>query len=492
MTDSHTTAGAHAAAARRGRRPAPALAVLMAATFIFVLDFFIVNVAIPSTQRDLGASASEIQLVVAGYAIALASGLIVGGRLGDLIGRRRALIIGLAVFTLASAVCGAAAGPAVLIAGRIAQGLGAAVFSPQILSIIGVTYRGEERARAITLYGLVLGLGAVSGQLIGGLLIHFDVLGLDWRSCYLVNVPVGLAAIALAPRVIPESRAEQRDRLDAGSAALIGAALVAVVLPLVEGRQQGWPLWTWACLAAAAPLLLAFAARQRRLADRGGSPLVPPALFGKRAFTAGLLGSIAFYAGMGSFFLVLAVYLQQGRGLDALGSGLTFTPLALGYLAASIAAPMLVTRLGRQALALGAIIRAVALGGLGLTVTAIGLGGDTAALVPALLVDGIGMGLLTAPLVSTVLAGMEPSDAGAATGVLSTAQQIGNTIGIAVIGAVFYGALGPAADFSHAFLTAILAILGVSVGVAAIVQLLPAGPDARAARVPAAEPAPVA
>src|SRR4051794_38505167 len=214
---------------------ASALAVLMAATFIFVLDFFIVNVAVPATQADLHASDGQIQLVLAGYAIALASGLIAGGRLGDLIGRRRALMGGLAVFTLASAVCGAAGTPGVLIAGRIAEGLGAALFSPQILAIIGVTYQGEERTRAITLYGLVLGLGAVSGQLIGGLLIHFDVLGLDWRTCYLVNLPIGGVALALAPRVLAESRGAGGTRLDVGGALLVAAALVAGVPPLVEG-----------------------------------------------------------------------------------------------------------------------------------------------------------------------------------------------------------------------------------------------------------------
>jgi MFS family permease len=188
----------------------------MAGTFMFVLDFFIVNVAIPATQRDLHASAGEIQLIVATYAIALASGLIVGGRLGDLFGRRRVFMAGLALFTAASAVCGEAQNATVLIAGRIAQGLGAALFWPQVLSIIGVTYDGEEREKAITLYGLVLGLGAVSGQLIGGLLIHFDLLGLDWRSCYLVNVPIGIVSLAFAPRVLAESRAEHGDRLDIG------------------------------------------------------------------------------------------------------------------------------------------------------------------------------------------------------------------------------------------------------------------------------------
>jgi EmrB/QacA subfamily drug resistance transporter len=454
------------------RSKAPALAVLMAATFMFVLDFFIVNVAIPSTQRDLHASDGAIQLVVATYAIALAAGLIVGGRLGDLIGRRRALMIGLGIFTVASAVCGDAQTATVLIAGRVAQGLGAALFSPQVLAIIGVTYQGGERTKAITLYGLVLGLGAVSGQLIGGLLIHFDILGLGWRSCYLVNLPIGLAALVLAPRAIAESRGGNA-KLDAGGAVLVAAALVAIVLPLVEGRAQGWPLWTWLSLAAAVPLLAVFVRTQRRAA----APLLPPSLFAHRSFSAGLAVSIVFYAGMASFFLVLAIYLQEGRGQDALGSGLTFTPLAAGYLAASIAAP----RLGRRALQLGGLVRAAGLAGLA---AAVELGASTGALVPILLVDGIGMGLLTAPLVATVLAGMDPRDAGAATGVLSTAQQVGNTIGVAVIGAVFYGALG--GGFDHAFATAVLAIFGACLAVAALVPLLR---GRRATGIPAAEPA---
>jgi EmrB/QacA subfamily drug resistance transporter len=452
----------------------------MAGTFMFVLDFFIVNVAIPATQRDLHASAGEIQLIVATYAIALASGLIIGGRLGDLFGRRRVFMAGLALFTIASAVCGEAPNATVLIAGRIAQGLGAALFSPQVLSIIGVTYDGEEREKAITLYGLVLGLGAVSGQLIGGLLIHFDVLGLDWRSCYLVNVPIGVVSLAFAPRVLPESRAEHGDRLDIGGATLVTAALVAIVLPLVEGRQEGWPAWTWVTLAGSVPLLIAFVAHQRRLADRGGSPLVHPELFRERPFTVGLFGAIVFYAGMASFFLVLALYLQDGRGLDPLGSGLVFTPLAIGYLAASIAAQRLGPRLGRQLLALGGLVRAVGLGALALTVGAISVGGDTLVLVPALVVDGIGMGLLTAPLISTVLADMQPRHAGAAAGVLSTANQVGNTIGVALIGVVFYGSLGSGGDFAGAFGTATLAIVGISLAVAALVQLLPGRTPRRA------------
>jgi EmrB/QacA subfamily drug resistance transporter len=464
--------------ATRTRNPALTMAVLMAGTFVFVLDFFIVNVAIPATQADLGASDSQIQLVLATYAIAIASALIVGGRLGDAFGRRRTFMAGLGLFTVSSAICGAAPSVDVLLAGRVVQGLGAAIFAPQVLSIIGVSFAGEARTRAVTLYGVVMGLAAVGGQLVGGALIALDVLGLEWRSCYLVNVPIGLAAVALAPAAIAESRAAGSHRIDVPGAALAAATLVALVLPLIEGRQQGWPLWTLACLAATLPLGAAFVARQRRLAASGGEPLVHPELFRNRAFTVGVAASVVFYAGMASFFLVLAIYLQDGRGLSALDSGLVFTGLAGGYLAASIGAEALAPRFGRQVLAAGGVIRAIALAGLALTVGAIGVGGSTLVLLPALTVDGIGMGLLTAPLVATVVGAMEPRHAGAASGVLSTAQQVGNTVGVAAIGAIFYGAVGPEADFAGAFEIALVAIAAISLAVAALVQLLPYRGDA--------------
>lgn len=471
--------------------PNPALAmwILMAGTFVFILDFFIVNVAIPATQADLGASDGQIQLVVATYAIAIASAMIVGGRLGDAFGRRCMFMAGLGLFTLSSAVCGAAPSIDVLLAGRFAQGLGAALFAPQILSIISVSFAGEARTRAVTVYGLVMGLGAVSGQLIGGALIAIDVLGLDWRSCYLVNVPIGLASVALAPLAIAESRAAGERRIDLPSAVLAGATLVALVLPLIEGRQQDWPAWTFACLAATVPLGAAFVVRQRQLgAAAGREPLVDPELFRHRAFTVGVATSVVFYAGMASFFLVLAIYLQEGRGLSALDSGLVFAGLAGGYLAASIGAEALAPRFGRQVLAAGAVVRAVALAGLTLTVAAIGVGGSTLLLVPALAVDGIGMGLLTAPLVATVVGGMEERHAGSASGVLSTAQQVGNTIGVAAVGAIFYGALGRDGDFAGAFETALVMIAAISLAVAALVQLLPYRVGAGAATSPARKP----
>jgi EmrB/QacA subfamily drug resistance transporter len=462
--------------ANKTRSSALTMAVLMAGTFVFVLDFFIVNVAIPSTQAELGASDSQIQLVVATYAIALASLLLLGGRLGDLFGRRRLFMAGLGLFTASSALCGAASGIDVLLIGRVLQGVGAALFAPQVLSIIGVTFDGDERRRAVTTYGLTMGLAAVGGQLIGGALIALNVFDLDWRTCYLVNVPIGIAALGVAPRAIVESRAEGSRRLDFLGAALAGATLVAIVLPLVEGQRQGWPAWTFASLAAAVPLAFAFALRQRRLAAAGGAPLVHPDLFRERAFTVGVLASVVFYAGMASFFLVLAVYLQEGCGLSALDSGLIFTALASGYLLASVGAEALAPRFGRQVLAAGGVVRAAALTGLAMTVGAIGTGGSPLLLVPALAVDGIGMGLLTAPLVATVVGGMDPRHAGAASGVLSTAQQVGNTIGVAAIGAIFYGAIGPHGDYAGAFELALVAVAAVCLAVAALVQLLPGRP----------------
>jgi EmrB/QacA subfamily drug resistance transporter len=461
------------------------MAVLMAGTFVFVLDFFIVNVAIPSTQADLGASDSQVQLIVATYAIAISALMILGGRLGDLFGRRRLFMAGLALFTASSALCGAAPGVTVLLVGRALQGIGAALFAPQVLSIIGVTFDGDERRRAVTTYGLTMGLAAAGGQLIGGALIALNIFHLDWRTCYLVNVPIGIAALAVAPRAIPGSRSEGSRRLDFLGAALAGATLVAIVLPLVEGRRQGWPAWTFVCFAAAVPLALAFARRQRRLAATGGAPLVHPDLFRERSFTVGVLTSVVFYAGMASFFLVLAVYLQEGCGLSALDSGFVFTALAVGYLVASAGAEALAPRFGRQVLAAGGIVRATALTGLALTVGAIGTGGSPLLLVPALAVDGLGMGLLTAPLVATVVGGMDPRHAGAASGVLSTAQQVGNTIGVAAIGAIFYGSIGPDGHYAGAFQLSLVAVAAVCLAVAGLVQLLPGRPAPVAAATPA-------
>ncbi|MEZ0089843.1 MFS transporter [Streptacidiphilus sp. EB129] len=461
--------------------PRGLLPVVLTATFMTALDFFIVNVAIPSMQLRLGASASAIQWIVAGFSLALAAGLITAGRLGDILGRRRIFALGLGLFTVSSAACGLAPTPGFLIGARIVQGLSAALMGPQVLVILRTTYQGAAQAKAFAMYGLTMGIGAVFGQLIGGVLIRADLFGLDWRSCFLINLPVGAVTLLLVPRSVPESRAPHRPRLDNTGVALVSAALVSLVLPLIQGQSQGWPLWTWLCLGGSALLFTAFVGHQHRLssrtaADGPGSPLVHTGLFRERAFSAGMLATLAFWLGQGSFFLVLALYLQQGRGLNALASGVVFMAIGAGYLATSMTAHLLAARMGRQVVALGAVVMALGLALLWAAVGGIGTGGGTAGvawLVPGLVVDGLGMGMVIAPLTGAVLTRVSPQLAGSASGVLATVQQVGGALGIALIGIVFYGALGHGEGFPTAFRQGLVGLVAVELLLAALVQLLP-------------------
>jgi EmrB/QacA subfamily drug resistance transporter len=436
-----------------------------------VLDFFIVNVALPSMQAELHASDSAIEWVVAGYALTSAIFMISGGRLGDRLGHRRVFALGLATFTLASAACGAAESATELVAGRMLQGVGAAMLTPSVLSIIGVLYSGPDRLRALSAYGTSMGVAAAGGQLIGGALIALDPAGLSWRTCFLINVPIGVTALALAPRVIPASRRDAGARIDLGGTVLATASLTALVLPLVEGRQHGWPAWTWLSLACAPVLLGAFVVHQQRLARDGGVPLLDLRLFRARSFSAGLLTQLCFWAGQASFFVVLALYLQQGRGLRPLPAGLVFTILAGAYLVASAVAPGLAARHGRAVIARGAIVLALGHVLLLFAVGDIGERGPLAALVPGLLLVGAGMGPVLAPLAGTILATLEPERAGAASGMLSTMQNVGNALGVAVTGVIFFGAVH--AGYAHAFELAAAELAVLLAGVAALTRLLP-------------------
>jgi MFS family permease len=390
-------------------------------------------------------------------------------------------ILGMIFFTLASAACGVATGPGFLLAARLVQGVAAALMVPQILAILSTVYSGEARARAINWYAATSGFAAVFGQLIGGILIRGDLFGLGWRACFLINLPIGLVATALAIRYVPESRAPGRHRLDLIGMGLVTLALGAVCLPLIEGRAQGWPLWVWPCLGAGGLLLAAFARQQRRLGASGRSPSMDLALFRERAFTAGLVAQLTFFASMASYFLVLAFYLQQGRHLDPLDSGLVFGVLGLGYIITSMTARQVAARLGRQTIAVGCLIRILALVLQIWAVGKIGTTGSIGWLVPGLFLDGAGMGLAIAPLATTVLGRVSPGNAGAASGVLSTAQQVGNALGVALIGLVFYDVLarGQGADHAYpdAFTACLYGVLGISVLLALVVQTLPKTPS---------------
>jgi MFS family permease len=444
-----------------------ALPVLLTGTCLIVLDFFIVNVALPSMQLELHASSAALEWVVAGYGLTFAVLLLAAGRLGDRFGRRRTFLAGLALFTLASAGCALAPTAGALIGARLAQGAGGALISPSVLALIGVLYDGPARARAIGTYASVMGVAAAGGQLIGGLLLHADVAGLGWRLVFVINLPLGITAIALTRRCIPESRPAATAAVDVPGLVLVTAAMTALVLPLVDGRDSGWPWWTFACLAAAPLLFLEFALRQRATARRGGAPLVDLALFRTRSFVAGSLTQLLFWSGQASYFLVLALYLQLGRGLSPLRAWLVFSLLAAAYLGTSMRVAALAARFGRRVVITGAgALAAGHLLALGV-VAGSGTSGPVLLLAPSLLLAGAGMGLCLAPITATVLSAAQPQQAGAVSGLLSATQQVGNAVGVAAVGLVFFGTVDRGYAFAFEVSVALLAVVLASAAVCA-------------------------
>jgi EmrB/QacA subfamily drug resistance transporter len=418
------------------------LVILLLAAFMNLLDVSIVNIAIPSIQRNLHASYADVQWALAGYTLSYALVLITGGRLGDIFGRKRLFLIGVTGFTIMSALCGAAQSPGMLIASRVVQGAMGAIMVPQVLAVIQVIFPPKERIKALAGFGVTAGLGTVSGPLLGGLLIQHNLLGLDWRPIFLINVPVGIIAVAASAVLVRESRAPQPPRLDPAGVGLISAALLLLLYPLVEGRQLGWPAWTFVSMAAAAPVLAVFIGYERIKQRRDGSPLVPLSLFRERGFSAGMAIAIAFFLGIASFGLVLTLFLQVGLGFTPLHAGLTFLPFSVGVLASSGAAARLAPRFGRGVIMVGALIIAGGMGSMIAIVHHYGAAVTTWELTPGLVAAGLGLGTVIAPLADVVLDRVPRQHAGSASGVFNTGLQLGNSIGIAVIGVIFFGLLG--------------------------------------------------
>ncbi|MET9339564.1 MFS transporter [Nonomuraea sp. NPDC003804] len=450
-----------------------ALPVLLVAAFVTTLDFFIANVALPAIRADLGAGESATQLVIAGYGLAYAAGVIIAGRLGDLHGPRRVFLAGLALFTLASAACGAAPDPAFLVASRIAQGGAAALMAPQVLTLMRTLYQGADGAKAFGWYGTAVGLAGVGGQVIGGALIAADVAGLGWRGCFLVNVPIGLLALARARRLLPgppaappDHRRPERRRLDLLGAALVAAGLVAVVFPLAHGQEAGWPAWSWACLAASLPLMAAFVARQKRLAN----PLLDLSVFRERGFVPGLGAVALLFGGSSGLSFLLALYLQDGRGLTPMASGALFTAVNAGFFAASLCSRRgMGARQGRRLPVAGALTLAA-----GLLWNVHALGGPAGALLPGLFLAGAGMGLVMSPLLSAVLASVRQAHAGAAAGVLGTVQEVGGVLGVTATGLVFFGVLD-AGDWTGAARAGLALLVVFALGAAVLTWRLVEG-----------------
>ncbi len=457
---------------------------MLVGAFMAVLDTFIVLVAAPAIQADLHASAADVQLILAGYQLTYALALITGARLGDRFGRKRLFLLGMALFTLSSVGCALAPGAGSLIVARLVQGLGAAAMFPQVFAVIQVIVPAEKRPTAFGVLGAVIGMATVAGQLVGGVLIAADLFGSTWRPVFWVNVPIGVVTLLLAGLFVPESRAPRARRLDLRGAVVLTVALFLLVMPLVEGRSSGWPPWTWLGLAACVPAFAAFGLVERRVDAAGGAPLVRLGLLRERAFAVGMALVLLTYAGINSFFLILSLTLQDGLGKDALGAGLVYTPLAVAFFAASLLAGRL-ARFGRRVLQLGALTGLV--GFLCTVALAVHSGAGLTAweLTPALVLVGVGNGLLVTPLLNAVLRTVGPAEVGMASGVLSTGQQIGGAVGVAVVGILYYGALGGAghhdtAAYGHALAAAVGLNVALSAAISALLPLLPAGGARRA------------
>jgi EmrB/QacA subfamily drug resistance transporter len=455
--------------------PWPVLAIILTAVFMQLLDTTITMVGVPSIQNSLHSSFGEIQLVVAGYMLAFACVLVTGGALGDTYGRKRMFLLGMAGFTIASAVCGAAPDALTLIVSRIAQGMSSGLMFPQVLGIIQVVFSKAQRVRAIGFYGATIGLATILGPVTGGGLIDLNIAGWGWRSIFYVNVPIGVAAMMLAAGMIPESRAGARRRIDLPGAGLLGAGLFLLVLPMVIGRDQGWPAWSFGCLAASPIVLAAFSVYERNRTSRNANPLIDTTLFRQRPFTLGLIACLVFFTGIPSFFMILLLTLQEGLGYSPVRAGAVTLGFAAALAIGSARSAVVTKRLGTRVLLPGcALMITGQLAVIGVMYwSGTGLAGWQ--LLAPMFVAGLGGGFFIAPVTSVVLAGISTRDAGSASGALATAQQVGAALGIAVVGVIFFALLGTNANAASASAVPQLRHSLTTAGVPAAEQSLIAG-----------------
>lgn len=423
-------------------RPGRLLAAVLTAQFMALLDVFIVNVAVPTIGSELHASGAGMQLVVAGYSIAYAVLLITGARLGDLLGHRRVHLAGLALFTAASLACGLARGTGELIAFRLVQGAGAAVMIPQVLSLIQRHFTGEARARALGAYSAVVATGAAAGQVLGGVLVSADLFGTGWRPVFLVNVPVGLVLLAVGHRVLPRDAAGDVERsrgLDLPGLVLLGAAVSLLTVPLVLGQEEGWPLWSWLSLGAAAVLFTLFCLYESWLARRGGAPLISPRVLRHPGMGLAVFRLLAVMAVNAGFLFALTLHVQGGLGYSALRAGLTFAPTAVVFGLVGLTWRNWPAALQRVLIPTGFVIAAVSVAGVGAVLKGGGDGGPW--LYAAFAGVGTGLALGFSPTLTRALATVRPEDAADASGLLATVVQLGQLIGVAAFGTLFLNRL---------------------------------------------------
>jgi EmrB/QacA subfamily drug resistance transporter len=445
-----------------------AFSAILAATMMDLLDATIASVAGPVMRADLGGSYADLQWITAAYTLAMAVMLLTGGRLGDMFGRRRMLLIGVGGFTLASLACAAAPTSEFLIASRALQGGLGAVMLPQVFGLIRELFAPDEMGKAWGVLGPVSGLSAVLGPIVAGLLIDADLLGTGWRMTFLINLPIGAFVLLVGSRFLPEGApVTSSRRLDLKGMALAAAGASMLVYPLVQGRELGWPAWTVAMMAASVVVLAAFGRHQLRSKRAGGATLVEPSVFGNRAYVSGVAFALVFLGAMGGIMLSLGVCLQAGLGYTPIEAALTTAPYALGGFVGSAVGGMTMHKLGRTVLHAGLVLKVAGLILLYIVLRQTGTDVSSWDFTAPLLVAGIGMGMVFVPLFDIVLAGVADHEVGSASGVLQAMQQLGMSLGVAGIGTLFFGLVGSGHELT-AFVGAVEETMLVTAGLLAV------------------------
>ncbi len=433
-----------------GSRPGPAamtsagLFTVLIGAALPMIDFFIVNVALPTIDTSLHASTATLELVVAGYGIAYALLMVLGGRLGDTFGRRRLFVFGLAAFTVTSLACGLAPTAMALVAARVAQGAASALMLPQVLSTIQATTHGEQRSKALGLYGAVGGISTVVGQLLGGALVSANIAGSSWRPIFLVNVPIGLLGLLLAKRTVPETRASRPTPIDRLGTVVLAITLLSLLVPLMEGQATGWPVWMWVSLAVFPFAAVAFVLIEKRAERAGRVPLLPPTIMRMPSIRRGLLVALPFFVSFGGFMFVYAVTLQEGLGLGPLGSGLALTPMAIGFFSTSMISSRLVTRFGAKVIPMGTAVQGFGIATMIIVTLIFWPHLNVLVLAPSMLITGLGQGMAMTTLFRVVLAHVPAESAGVGSGALATTQQSSLALGVATLGTLFSVLSAPA------------------------------------------------
>lgn len=427
-----------------------AISILIFAGFMDLIDSTIVNVALPSIQHNINATSAALEWIVSGYLLAFAALLIIGGRLGDIFGRQRLFLIGIAGFTLASLACAVSPNSDMLIVSRILQGGFAALMVPQSLSTVQALFKPKERGPIFGILGASAGIAAAVGPVLGGWLVSSNFADLAWRPIFLINVPIGILIFILGLLFVPNTKSQHPLSLDLIGTLLATSGVVAVIYPLIEGRQLDWPLWIYSLFALAVVLFIAFARYEIARQKRTASALVPMELFRDRGFSAGTIAQLSSQSALLAFVFILTLYLQLGLHFSALRSGLTFLAFSIGSILGTGAVIPLLAKLGKVLVFSGAIIQAAGILWFMSVIQRTGADLGVWDAVWPLFVSGIGFSAVVIPLVDVALAKVPHDQAGAASGTFNTFQQIGAALGVAIVGVVFFHLVGT--NFSQASL----------------------------------------